>query len=355
VVYLEYKFLIQPVKQGTAQMASRISQHYNSLFKKNVREIYRTRQQQLFHCNKAIQNKMTSQVKQDPSSHWIKFLSHNFEQDEQWKQYETNLTFPNTANLDAMVAKYKIKYYKKNIDPEFPFDSLPQVPYPLTVIKPRQKHIGTLIFLHGLGDSGDAGWFQTWNMLHTKYLQGLKIILPSALSQRVTLNMGMSMPAWYDIYGLTPDAGEDSTGIEIAKQNIHNLIYSEIIQTGIKSDRIILGGFSQGGSIALYSGYTCLLKLAGVIAMSSFVVQREHLAQALKEERNPNRSTALFMIHGKMDPVVQYAFGKLSFEFIAKHLTGQKIWKEYDDLEHCASPETMKDAVEFINKVALSQ
>lgn len=212
-----------------------------------------------------------------------------------------------------------------------------------------------LVIIDGLGDSGDAGWLQTWNMLHAKYLQGLKIILPSALSQRVTLNMGMAMPAWYDIYGLTPDAGEDSVGIEIAKQNMHNLIYSEIIQTDIKSDRIILGGFSQGGSIAVYSGYTCPLKLSGVIAMSSFAVQRERLEEALKNENNPNRSTALYMIHGKRDPVVQYAFGKLSFEFIAKHLTGQKIWKEYDDLEHCASPETMTDAVEFINKVALSK
>ncbi|KAK6022142.1 hypothetical protein OSTOST_12173 [Ostertagia ostertagi] len=47
--------------------------------------------------------------------------------------------------------------------------------------------------------------------------------------------------------------------------------------TGIPSEKIMLGGFSMGGAVALYAGLTYPHKLAGIVGLSSFLVQRDKL------------------------------------------------------------------------------
>ena len=209
-----------------------------------------------------------------------------------------------------------------------------------------------LDFLDGLGDSGDGGWLSTWESeSHKRRLfPGLKVILPSALNQRVTLNRGMSMPAWYDIIGLTPNSGEDEQGIDKARDLLHNLIISEMITTGISSDRIIVAGFSQGGSMALFSGFTFPLKLGGVLGMSSFVVRKALMEQALQDSSNPNINTPFLMVHGNQDPIVQLPYGKMSYELVAQYLQGKKKWKEYGGLGHSTNQTVMNDVVKFINE-----
>lgn len=75
------------------------------------------------------------------------------------------------------------------------------------------------------------------------------------------------MPAWFDIRGLDPQAGEDADGIVNASNYVHGLIDKEI-KDGIPSERIIVGGFSQGGALALYSALTYPKKLAGIVGLS---------------------------------------------------------------------------------------
>lgn len=53
--------------------------------------------------------------------------------------------------------------------------------------------------------------------------------------------MGMKMPSWFDIYGLSEDSKEDEDGIKKAASYVHNLIDEEIAKTGISSDKILLG------------------------------------------------------------------------------------------------------------------
>jgi len=73
------------------------------------------------------------------------------------------------------------------------------------------KHTATVIFLHGLGDSGE-GWAPVTKQLG-QYLPHVKFILPNAPVQPVTLNLGMSMPSWYDIYSLSHLEQEDEKGM----------------------------------------------------------------------------------------------------------------------------------------------
>lgn len=78
------------------------------------------------------------------------------------------------------------------------------------------------------------------------------------------------MPAWFDIKGLDISSTEDIEGITKATTYVNSLIEKEISE-GIPSERIILGGFSQGGALAIHSALTFPKKLAGIIALSCWL------------------------------------------------------------------------------------
>lgn len=86
----------------------------------------------------------------------------------------------------------------------------------------------------------------------------------------VSLNNGFKMPAWFDIKGLDISAAEDVEGIKKATTYVHSLIEKEISE-GIPSERIMIGGFSQGGALAIHSALTFPKKLAGIIALSCWL------------------------------------------------------------------------------------
>ncbi|EAW86746.1 lysophospholipase I, isoform CRA_d, partial [Homo sapiens] len=124
---------------------------------------------------------------------------------------------------------------------------------PLPAIVPAaRKATAAVIFLHGLGDTGPV--------------------------RPVTLNMNVAMPSWFDIIGLSPDSQEDESGIKQAAENIKALIDQEV-KNGIPSNRIILGGFSQGGALSLYTALTTQQKLAGVTALSCWLPLRASFPQ----------------------------------------------------------------------------
>jgi len=80
----------------------------------------------------------------------------------------------------------------------------------------------------------------------------------------------MKMPGWYDMLALEIDAEEDDAGILKSASLIHQLV-SEEVDRGIGSDRVIVGGFSQGGAVSLLAGLTCERKLGGIIALSTYL------------------------------------------------------------------------------------
>ncbi|KAK6009916.1 acyl-protein thioesterase 1 domain protein [Ostertagia ostertagi] len=95
-------------------------------------------------------------------------------------------------------------------------------------------------------------------------------------SRKVTLNIGMRTPAWSDLFGLDASACEDSDGMVQATRIVHGMIDAEMA-TGIPSEKTMLGGFSMGGAVVLYAGLTYPHKLAEIVGLSSFLVQRDKL------------------------------------------------------------------------------
>ena len=82
----------------------------------------------------------------------------------------------------------------------------------------------------------------------------VKFILPTAPTQPVTMNMGMSMPSWYDITGLDERANENCAGLDVSVERLRQILQTEHDTTGLPYARMVLAGFSQGGALALFTG-----------------------------------------------------------------------------------------------------
>uniref|UniRef100_A0A3Q2YH48 Acyl-protein thioesterase 1 n=1 Tax=Hippocampus comes TaxID=109280 RepID=A0A3Q2YH48_HIPCM len=163
---------------------------------------------------------------------------------------------------------------------------------PLPAIVPAaRKATAAVIFLHGLGDTGH-GWAEAFGGIRIPHV---KYICPHAPTMPVTLNMRMSMPSWFDIYSLSPNAEEDESGIKRASDNLKTMIDQEV-KNGIPSHRIILGGFSQ--------------------------------------------DVTVLQCHGEADPLVPFSFGSRTAEKLRSLLGPEKVlFKAYPGLPHSACPE----------------
>lgn len=164
--------------------------------------------------------------------------------------------------------------------------------------------------------------------------------------QSVTLNMGMRMNSWFDLKSLNPDDPEDEEGIEAATRRIHELIDDQHKKLGIPHDRILLGGFSQGGALALYSAFTYPKKLAGVVALSCWLPLHKKVPTIISEA---NKTLPVIQCHGDADFVVPIQWGTMSSLVMSQFLDKTKyLFKVYNNLGHSSSPSELNDVLRFI-------
>ena len=115
------------------------------------------------------------------------------------------------------------------------------------------------------------------------------------------------MPSWFDIRGLDPSTEEDAAGIERAANTIKSLVDAEVA-AGVPADRIVIGGFSQGGAAAIYSALTMDKNLAGVTLLSTWLPLHKRFPGVAKS----NQATPMLQCHGKADPIVPFQWGKMT-------------------------------------------
>jgi phospholipase/carboxylesterase len=161
-----------------------------------------------------------------------------------------------------------------------------------------------LIWMHGLGANADD-FLAIMQAYIAQYSAPLRIFLPQAPLQAVSINMGMRMPAWYDISSLEDLNQEDRLGLQKSATSITNIIQS-YVQEGIPSEQIILGGFSQGGALALHVGLSSTLPLAAIFATASYLPKSTQLPL----EKMPSA----YLYHGKQDNVVSLSKAKKSYQ-----------------------------------------
>lgn len=197
-----------------------------------------------------------------------------------------------------------------------------------------------VIWLHGLGADGHD-FEPIVPQLGVDNLP-IRFVFPHAPVRPVTLNMGMPMPAWYDIKSLDRDSAEDESGIQASAAEVRKLFEREV-ERGVAMESIVLAGFSQGGAIALYAGLRCPQTLAGIMGLSTHLPLRSQLAA---EAESANKDTAVFMAHGSYDPVVPYAYGQLSRDLLMEQ--GYAVeWHSYP-IEHSVSFDEIRDIGQWL-------
>ncbi len=201
-----------------------------------------------------------------------------------------------------------------------------------------------MILLHGLGADGhdfeplaaELGLLES---------PAVRWVFPHAPIRPVTINGGTRMRAWYDILGLDRRSVQDEAGIRESARNVWALVARER-ERRIAADRIVLAGFSQGGAIALFAGLRSPERLAGILALSTYVP----LAESLDAEAHPaNAAVPIFMAHGTFDPLVPLSLGEGSRELLAAR--GYDVdWHAYP-MPHRVCPEEVADIRRWLVRV----
>jgi phospholipase/carboxylesterase len=176
----------------------------------------------------------------------------------------------------------------------------------LTVeIEPKGPARASVIWLHGLGADGHD-FEPIVPYLGIPDTHGVRFVFPHAPRRAVSINMGLIMPAWYDIRDMGLRHDEDEEGIQDSAERVTDLIAREE-ERGVAASRIVLAGFSQGGAIALHVGLRHPGRLAGILAMSTYLVRESTLATEASEA---NRDVPIFLAHGTADPMVPFWAGE---------------------------------------------
>ena len=195
---------------------------------------------------------------------------------------------------------------------------------------------GTIIWMHGLG----ADCWDFVSLVKELALPEdlpLRFIFPQAPSRPITINNGQVMPGWYDISMAELQRKPDEAGVRQSQASIDQLIAREI-ERGIRADKIILAGFSQGGAIALQTGLRYREALGGIMALSTYLTLDDSLGA---EATIANANIPILMAHGTQDPVIPLSLAQSSRAKMAAR--GYKIeWHEYP-MPHSVCMEEVDD------------
>ena len=164
-----------------------------------------------------------------------------------------------------------------------------------------------VIWLHGLGADGND-FVPIVDEMRLPPSVAIRFVFPHAPVRPVTINAGMPMRAWYDIHAANLSERADMAGIQASQKQVEALLARERSR-GIAARRIVLAGFSQGGAVALYTGLRHAERLAGIVALSTYLVRPGDL---VAEASAANRDVPVFMAHGTVDPVVRLEWGDAS-------------------------------------------
>ncbi len=185
--------------------------------------------------------------------------------------------------------------------------------------EPAVDPIGAVIWLHGLGADGHD-FVPVIEELNIP--DGLRFVFPHADVRPVTINGGAEMRAWYDIDMSAPLAGTED--IRESAQRLDRLVQTQL-HAGLEAHQIVVAGFSQGGVIALQHGLRSNRQLGGVMALSTYVHDPEHLIDEITLD---SLDAPIFMAHGIADPMIPITRAITSREALLG-LNYQVEWHEY--------------------------
>ena len=138
---------------------------------------------------------------------------------------------------------------------------------------------------------------------------------------------------WYDL------ENQNLNQLQGSCQRLADWLDSLAKAIGVPCDRTLLGGFSQGGAMALHVGLA--RSLAGLISLSGYL---HPIEEALLQ---PEKAPPVFMAHGRQDPIVPLQ----SAQQAQQQLNVRDILVKYHefDMAHEIRPEVLVPLREFIS------
>ena len=207
--------------------------------------------------------------------------------------------------------------------------------HPLIEIETGANPAASVIWLHGLGADGHD--FEPV-VPALKLVKPVRFVFPHAPVRPVTINGGMRMRAWYDIFQFG-GGPEDEKGIRESQKLLEELIEKE-------TRPVFLAGFSQGGAIVLQTALRHPERLAGVLALSTYLP----LSSTLEKEASPaNQRLPIFMAHGQYDDIIPIRRAEASREALAR-LGYEVEWHAYPMPHSVCAPE-IEDIGKFLARV----
>ena len=212
---------------------------------------------------------------------------------------------------------------------------------PTVEVEPEGPADAAVVLMHGLGADGHD--FETLVFeLRLPAASAIRWVFPHAPIRPVTLNGGMPMRAWFDIIGLDRRSEEDESGIRESAEAVRALVEREK-ERGIPAKRIVLAGFSQGGAMALHTALRENERLAGVVALSTYLPLDETLEA---EVHLANAAVPIFQAHGTGDPIVPITLGEASRDRL-RALGYEVDWRTYP-MPHSVCAEEVADLREWL-------
>ncbi len=200
----------------------------------------------------------------------------------------------------------------------------------------------SIIWLHGLGADGHD-FEPIVEQLDLPTDAAIRFIFPHAPKMPVTINGGMVMPAWYDILEMSIEREVDAAQLKKSAAAVNDFINNEI-ERGIKSERIIIAGFSQGGAVAFESALSFPQKLGGLLALSTYFATKDDI-----EYHSANQALPIAIHHGDYDPVVPIVLSNVSSELLISN--GYNVDLKTYPMEHSLCQQQIADISQWFIKV----
>ncbi len=202
-----------------------------------------------------------------------------------------------------------------------------------------------IILLHGLGASGEDVQVIAQKVLDEFKCHGVsvRLILPTAPIQAVTMMGGLPMRSWFDIKALSAHELPDLDSINQAVETVRTLVDKEL-EMGVVEKNIFIAGFSQGGALALYASLWHELSIGGVIGLSTLVPK-----VMFEEKPKWRKNKPVMMMHGHQDQVISYELGKMTADEIQQG-GADLTWHDYD-IDHTIIDEQIPTLVNWVKRL----
>jgi predicted esterase len=198
------------------------------------------------------------------------------------------------------------------------------------------------IWFHYLAGKG-ADWEQGLKAKIANQLPWVEWYFPDAPKKPVTNYNGSIERCWFDQLEGQATESMATPGLEVSVSMVHALL-RQAEAHGYPSNRILLGGMSQGGVLAMTAGFSYENPLAGIIAVSAWVPPC--LAGAMRQP-----STPLMIGNGDRDDVVPMSMVQKGAKKLEQAGCNRITTKIYPGLDHTWKEFECQDVKQFIQSV----